>query len=157
MKRKGNCRENIFAILTLTVLTTILGCSASFVENDISTVPDIVIRSVQAGNVNIDVSVDPRVELMSIIFRLAGNKEYNACRVHKYDRDIKKYFKPYQSHSAVKFAAKLRKERGMGYNAPMALAVHVGTVPSLKELVPMDPRPAELDSRWRPEEAREFL
>ena len=157
MKRKGNCRENVFAILTLTVLTTMLGCSTSRIGNDIATVPETVIKSVQAGDVNIDVSVDPRAELMSIIFRLAGNKEYNACRIRKYDKDIKKYFKPYKGHSAVKFAATLRNKRGMGYNAPMALAVHVGKVPNLQELVPLDPRPAELDSRWRPEEAREFL
>jgi len=157
MKRKGNYRENVFAILTLTVLTTMLGCSASYVGNDIATVPETVIRSVQAGDVDIDVSVDPRAELMSIIFRLAGNKEYNACRIRKYDKDIKKYFKPYKGHSAIKFAATLRNKRGMGYNAPMSLAVHVGEVPNLQELVPLDPHPAELDIRWQPEEAREFL
>jgi len=157
MKRKGNCRENVFAILTLSVLTNMLGCISSYVGNDIAAVPEIVIRSLQAGDVNIDVSVDPRVELMSIIFRLAGNKEYNACKIPKYDKDIKKYFKPYKDHSAIKFAAELRKKRGMGYNAPMALAVHVGKVPNLQELVPLEPHPAELDSRWRPEEAREFL
>ena len=157
MKRKGNCRENVFAILTLSVLTNMLGCISSYVGNDIAAVPEIVIRSLQAGDVNIDVSVDPRVELMSIIFRLAGNKEYNACKIPKYDKDIKKYFKPYKDHSAIKFAAKLRKKRGTGYNAPMALAVHVDKVPNLNELVPLDSSPTELDSRWQAEEAREFL
>jgi hypothetical protein len=157
MNKRGSFREIVFAVLTLIVLTIMFGCSISYVGNDVPTVPEIVIRNVQAGDVNIDVSVDPRTELMSIIFRLAGNKEYNACRIRKYDRNIEKYFKPYKGHSAVKFAASLRKKRGMGYNAPMALAVHVDKVPNLEELVLLDPRPAELDGRWRPEEAREFL
>ncbi len=157
MGAERNYRESVLAILTLSVLTTMLGCSPSYVRNDVPTVPEIVTRSVQAGDVTIDVSVDPRVELMSIIFRLAGNKEYNACRIPKYDRAIRKYFKPYQNHSAVEFAAALREKRGMGYNAPTSLAVHVGKVPNLNELVLLDPRPTELDSRWHAEEAREFL
>lgn len=157
MKKRGNFQEIIFAVVTLSGLTTMFGCSTSYVGKDVPTVPEILIRSVQAGDVNIDVSVDPRTELMSIIFRLAGNKEYNACRIPKYDRAIQKYFKPYKSHSAVKFAAELRKKRGMGYNAPMSLAVHVDKVPDLNELVSLDPSPTELDSRWQAEEAREFL
>jgi hypothetical protein len=31
------------------------------------------------------VGVDPRVELMSVLFRLAGNNEYNQCSIPAYD------------------------------------------------------------------------
>ncbi len=159
MEREGNRRQNILAVLTLSVLTIMSGCGArhDLDANAIVSDPKIVLRSVGAGDVNVDVSVDPRVELISIIFRLAGNEEYSDCRIPGYDKDIKKYFKPYKNHSAVKYAAWLRRARGMGFNAPMALAVHVGDLPNLEQLVPLEPLPAELDSRWRPAEARKFL
>ena len=39
----------------------------------------------------------------------------------------------------------------------MSMAVHVTDAETLKPRAPLDPRPASLDARWRPEEAREFL
>jgi hypothetical protein len=159
MKRKAHRSENILYVLPLSILAIISGCSPrrDLNGNAIVSSPNIVLRSVQAGNVNMDVGVDPRVELMSIIFHLAGNREYNECRVQKYNEDINKYFKPYENLSAIKYAAKLRGTRGMGYNAPMGLAVYVGHLPDLEELVPLDPRPVELDSRWQPAQAGKFL
>jgi hypothetical protein len=50
---------------------------------------------------------DPRVELMSILFRLAGNQEYNGCRVPLYDQAIDRYFAPYRDHEAVRLARAL--------------------------------------------------
>ena len=38
------------------------------------------------------VIVDPRVELMSVIFRLAGNPEYNQARVKSYAQDAENLF-----------------------------------------------------------------
>jgi len=157
MQRQENCQENVFAVLVFSALAIMLGCRAHCEQHPVVSDTEIVLRSVQAGGIGINVSVDPRVELVSIIFRLAGNKEYDACKIPKYDKDIEVYFEPYKEHPAVKFAAELRKKRGMGYNAPMALAVHVSGVPNLEELVPLNPHPAELDSRWRPAEARKFL
>ena len=37
---------------------------------------------------SIEVTVDPRVELVSIIFRLAGHQEYNQGRVDSYTDDV---------------------------------------------------------------------
>lgn len=39
-----------------------------------------------------DVRVDPRVELMSVIFRLAGNPEYNQSRLTSYIQDVEEHF-----------------------------------------------------------------
>ena len=105
----------------------------------------------------LSVSVDPRVELMSIIFRLAGNGEYRRGRVASYTADVDKHFGPFKGHAVVKLAARLRRKRGVSYDAPMSLAVHVTDALSLKEKIPFRPHPPRLDRRWRLAEVREFL
>lgn len=42
----------------------------------------------------ISVSVDPRVELVCIVFRLAGHFEYNQARVKRYAVDVDTHFAP---------------------------------------------------------------
>ena len=68
----------------------------------------------------IKIMVDPRVELMSIIFRLAGNGEYNHPGVLPYVADIEKHFDPFKKHSAVEMAKNLSKSAGIGFDAPMS-------------------------------------
>jgi hypothetical protein len=82
--------------------------------------------------------IDSRVELMSILFRLAGNQEYRQCRVPAYDQAIEKYFAPFRNHDAVQMAHSL----AIGFDAPMKLAVSLGDVDSLSDLIPLD-RPAK--------------
>jgi len=103
------------------------------------------------------IAVDPRVELMSVVFRLAGNPEYNQGKVPSYVQDVDKHFGPFRDHAVVKLARKLRQTRGVSYDAVMGMAVHVTDVVSLQEKTPFSPQPRSLDSRWTPEEAREFL
>jgi len=38
--------------------------------------------------------VDERVELLSVVFRLAGNLEYNMSQLALYTTDIDRYFAP---------------------------------------------------------------
>jgi len=59
--------------------------------------------------------VDPRVELLSIVFRLAGNSEYNMSPLKTYTADIDAYFSPYKEHPAVALARKLAGEREVGF------------------------------------------
>jgi hypothetical protein len=103
------------------------------------------------------VIVDPRVELMGVIFHLAGNPEYNKCRSKIYLKNLNEYFVGPRDHPAVKMAAKLRKTRGVSYDAVMCIAVHIEDVNSCREIVPFEPRPETLDGRWRIDETREFL
>ena len=60
--------------------------------------------------------VDPRVELLSIVFRLAGNSEYNMSPLKTYTADIDAYFSPYKEHPAVALARKLAGEREVGFD-----------------------------------------
>lgn len=105
----------------------------------------------------ITVSVDPRVELVSIIFRLAGNKEYGRGRLPGYVRDVESHFGPHKDHAAVGYARELRQKHSISYNAPMGLAVYMTDTLTFGERSPLSPLPAELDDRWTPETAREFL
>ena len=103
------------------------------------------------------VVVDPRVELMSIIFRLAGNPEYGKGRVPSYVDDVEAHFGPFRDHPAVKLARELRRTRGVSYDAVMSMAVHVTDAVALAEKVPFEPQPPGLDGRWSIAKARQFL
>ena len=105
----------------------------------------------------IDVTVDPRVELFSLLFKLAGNPEYSNPRVRKYDDDIDRHFSAQRSHPAVRLARRLRDEDSVSFDAPMSLAVHVSPPPELKLLVKLDPWPDEIDRRWKAQTVEQFL
>jgi hypothetical protein len=107
--------------------------------------------------VPLTVAVDPRVELISIIYRLAGNPEYSRCLVPDYARDLDAHFASVREHPVVLLARKLRASRGVSYDAPMSLAVHLKDSDSLKLRVPLEPWPDGVDKRWRAEDIREFL
>ncbi|MGD0667344.1 MAG: DUF4932 domain-containing protein [Bryobacteraceae bacterium] len=97
--------------------------------------------------------VDPRVELMSILFRLAGNPEYNQCRIPAYDKAIETWFAPYRDHQAVKLAHGL----DIGFESPMKLAVYVTDADSLAERVPFDAPGFHLCQGWDAAKVRAFL
>ena len=103
------------------------------------------------------VAIDPRVELISIIFRLAGNPEYCQGKVAAYINDVDEHFGPFRNHAVVQLARQLRRTRGVSYDACMSMAVHLTDASDLKEKIPFDPHPPTLDGRWRVDEAREFL
>jgi hypothetical protein len=105
----------------------------------------------------VPVTVDPRVELMAVIFRLAGNPEYSRCKIASYAKAVDEHFGPFRDHEAVKLARNLRRTRRVSFDAVMSMAVHVTSADRLEERIPLDPRPPSLDARWRPDEARQFL
>ena len=103
------------------------------------------------------VEVDPRVELFSIIFQLAGSNEYTQGRVESYTKDVESHFGPFRNHSVVEMAKKLRATRGVSYDAPMSLAVLLTDVEKLEIKVPLEPWPESLDRRWTAQNVRGFL
>ena len=46
----------------------------------------------------IAISVEPRIELIGIVFRLAGNPEYKQCRIPSYVTDIERHFGDFDQH-----------------------------------------------------------
>jgi hypothetical protein len=95
------------------------------------------------------VQVDHRVELFSILFRLAGVREYGRAPDTPYTRAVDAHFEAFREHPAVLASRDLHTTKSIGYNAPMDLAVHLDSASSLEPAVPLDPHPRRLDSRWR--------
>jgi len=88
--------------------------------------------------------VDERFELISVIFRLAGNWEYNVCAgssyntefpfteeqyaeiskcefTNDYQLEVIERFKQYSEHEAVLYA----KKSGLGFSDPAFFSVHL--------------------------------
>lgn len=92
----------------------------------------------------IAVRVDRRVELLAVIERLAGAREYATTRGTPYLDAVERYFAPYAEHAAVVAARSLRAAHGIGYDAPMSFAVHLDDAYQLR---PAAER-TTLDARW---------
>jgi Domain of unknown function (DUF4932) len=103
------------------------------------------------------VVVDPRVELLSLIFRLAGNREYNMARVKSYAEDADKQFEKFRNHAVVNLAQELRRTQGVSYDAVMSMAVHLTDAERPQLKLPVQPLPEGLDQRWTAPDVSNFL
>src|SRR5258705_1417036 len=84
------------------------------------------------------IGVDRRVELMAIIFKLAGNREFNQNNFRTYNADIERHFGPFRDHEAVAAARALREQYGVGFSRVMDIALSVSDPPELRARVPLD-------------------
>ncbi|HZL42209.1 MAG TPA: DUF4932 domain-containing protein [Verrucomicrobiae bacterium] len=103
------------------------------------------------------VVVDPRMELLSLIFRLAGNPEYNTARVQSYAGDAEKQFGKFRGHAVVKLAQELHRTHGVSYDAVMSMAVHLPDTEHINLRLPLQPWPEGLDRRWTAPDVNHFL
>lgn len=103
----------------------------------------------------IDVRVDPRVELTSTVFRLAGSPEYSMAKVAGYADAVDAHFAPFREHAVVQRARRLRTERGVGFDAVASFAVHLDRDDPLAEHT-FEPLPERLERRWSGAEAAAF-
>src|SRR4051812_30984575 len=99
-----------------------------------------------AETYHLNPTVDKRVELLSIVFRLAGNQEYNSDFFKKYVGDINNHFAPYSKHPLILFARELAQEKSIGFDAVMAMAIHLQQPPLLEPIVSFHDRLPE--QRW---------
>jgi hypothetical protein len=114
--------------------------------------------AVDSGDDVIPVRVDERVELLSVLFRLLGAREYSQTpRTVPYAKEADEHFGPFKDHDVVKLARKLRQERGISFDAVASFALHIRGGPRLDSRIPFDQKPLDLDRRWSPESATEFL
>ena len=112
--------------------------------------------SVCRANVGkITIEVDPRVELIGIVFRLAGNPEFNDGTLKPYAKAIERHFGDFDGHPVVKMATQLRNTRLMSCDGPMSLAVHIDGNYRLRKTA--EQWPSALDYRWEKDETAEFL
>lgn len=124
-----------------------------------ATITMLLVAATAPAEGKVEVRVDPRVELVSIVFRLAGNPEYNMENSRSlYADDVEAHFGKFRDHATVQLARKLRATRGIGYDAVMSLAVHLDDdVANPRPRTPLDPRPPLLEGRWSVEAAKDFI
>ncbi len=99
--------------------------------------------------------VDKRVELLSIIFRLAGNREYNNEVFKSYTSDIHAHFDKHKDHALIKFTRDIRDKNMIGFDAVMKMAIYLGQPPTFNPIVPFTSDVP--DKRWGQENAINFL
>lgn len=106
----------------------------------------------------IEVRVDDRVTLLSIVARLAGAGEYRDHRIKsRYSDAVDAHFAAFGAHEAVRRFRAMRASSGVSYDAPMSLACHLGPLPALEERVDFTTSPEWLDARWKLDDTRDFL
>ena len=91
------------------------------------------------------VEVDGRVELLSVLFRLAGAPPYGEAAT-PYALAADEHFGAVAGHPAVIKTRELVSERGISYEAPVELAVYLDS--GLEPIRPLEPLPPGLDPRW---------
>ena len=96
-----------------------------------------------------------RIELVSLIMRLAGFFEYND-EMTEYQRSLWPAFEEFADHPAVEFAQYMRGSVGLGFNAPMHFALHLEQVGDQFQI--MEGSTFWIcEPRWTPETADKFL
>ena len=98
--------------------------------------------------------VDKRIELLSIVFRLAGNFEYNDDSYRSYVADIHGHFDKYKDHPLIAFATGMRNKNGVSFDAVQAMAIYLEQPPLLNPVVPFSAQVPE--RRWGRENAIKF-
>jgi len=99
--------------------------------------------------------VDKRAELLSIVFRLAGNFEYNDDIYRSYVSDIHSHFDKYKDHPLINFATEMRDKNGVSFDAVMCMAIYLEQPPSLNPVVPFSSTAPE--GRWGQDNANKFV
>ena len=106
------------------------------------------------------VRVDRRIELVSIIQRLAGAPEYlTASTSIPYVAAVDAWFAPYKHHPAVRDAIEDRRRHGLSFDAPMWLAIHLDdqlAPVNAAELPGLDPRFTGIDVAQRAATLKSF-
>lgn len=95
--------------------------------------------------------VDERFELLSLVFRLAGRKEYSDAET-EYQKKLDSEFGLYKEHDAVTYASKLP----LGYDAVFNFSVHIQK--NDEQFVFIDDIGSLVDDgRWTQQSATDFL
>jgi len=98
--------------------------------------------------------VDERIELLSIVFRLAEKQEYSNKNFKLYVDRIEQYFEKYKNHELIQFTKSIISENGIAFDGPMWMAVHLddhlNLLADVKDVWQLDPR-------WTKENVEKFV
>ena len=100
--------------------------------------------------------VDERVELMSIVFRLAEAEEYSYYNNSPYLKRVRNHFEPFKNREFIKYTQLLRETYAIGFDAVMdlalALQIEKGEI-TFRSNVNI----AEIDKRWLPDVLPKYI
>ena len=99
------------------MLFSVSAVLCSLVLSTVDFASDGMSRRTAVTSGNIEIMVDPRVELIGIVFRLAGNPEYSDSSLRTYAKAIERHFGDFGNHPVVKMAVQLRNTRLMSATA----------------------------------------
>lgn len=95
---------------------------------------------------------DERIELTSIVFRLAGMHEFVNDDVYAYTRTIDEYFEGYREHELIQYVRQLREEQRIAYAAAAGSATKLRITENGVALHPgLTYADAAQDRRWTEE------
>ena len=141
------CKAIHIIILSGILFSCLLGCDTQNKAEEPAISTDSPIEEIPVQDTSN--MVDERVELLYLVFRLAGNEEFSDSYT-EYQQKLD--FDSYKRHDAVKYAAK----QGLGYDAVFKFAVHIrktgdsfSFIDNIDSLVD--------DGRWTEKSAKKFL
>ena len=94
----------------------------------------ITIQPVERSVGRLNISIDPRMELLAAIHSLSNNDDL-ANRNLSYTKEILSYFEAFSSQESVKLTENLRQQYGFGFDAPVAFMLHLSQPAELEEKV----------------------
>ena len=100
--------------------------------------------------------VDKRVELLSIVFRLAGSHEYSQNLFPKYVESIEDHFGEFKNHDLIRYVKDELLEDGIGFSSVMSMAVNITEPPNIKPILTSFPDKS-LEEPWGKENSMKFL
>jgi len=103
------------------------------------------------------VGVDPRAEVIGILFRLAGAPDFRTGGVQPYVREIDSAFTPFADHAVFHEINRLRKESGLSLSAVLSMPPQLTDPLTFGERAPIDAPSSTLSGSWRGAEARRVL
>ncbi len=106
------------------------------------------------GNAQIKVEVSETVELMAILSRTAGFREYCMDLGGKYTKDTEEWFSPLKDHPVIAYYQGLRAKHGISYDAVMNMAINLEAD---GRKVSMIGNKNSLERRWREVDTDTFL
>ena len=106
------------------------------------------------ANAQIKVEASETVELMAILSRMAGFREYCMDMGGQYTKDTEAWFAPSKQHPAVAYMKDIRSKYNIGYDAVMTMAINLETD---GKKITMAGEKHNLGNRWQNIEIDTFL
>ncbi len=93
----------------------------------------------------VKVEASETIELMSIMARTAGYREYHMDMAGKYTEETEAWFALFESHPAVAYMQSLKPKYGIGYDAVASMSLHTETDGKTVRLIDA----TTLEKRWK--------